>query len=134
MKELDFGEYYGTFKKVNKDKKFEVFYNKKLNNLLVFNPIDVEDDTFDIINATIEDAYFQLTNELNSNKGLVVYWYKVEGTTSDYTIYYDLGDPKELKDLSFPELLNKMTLYGKLYNSSKYNKAVENELVPLKIK
>lgn len=134
MSELCLEGLENTYENVSNEGRYEVYYDKYNNNLLVFNPIDVVDDTDAIISSTVLDAYEFLVNELNENNNLVVHWSKVEGTTSDFNIYYDLGDPKRLKKRKFSEILELMSNYSDLYNSCKFNKAVEGQLTPISIR
>jgi hypothetical protein len=89
MKTLELRGLQNTYTKVNNYKK-EVFHDSINNNLIVFDPCDKSTDTDSICNGIRNKAYLYLINELNTNKNLVVYWSQIEGTTSDYTIYYDL--------------------------------------------
>lgn len=103
------------YQKVNKSKRRELFYNSELNNLIVFLPWNKETDTNSICNGIRNKPYDYLINELNKNKGLVVLWSQVEGTSSDYRIYYDL-EPSELIHKSYKEIVN--TLFNQPNNDS----------------
>ncbi|TPF18110.1 hypothetical protein [Priestia megaterium] len=93
------------------------FYNEELNNLIVINPVDKEDTIVDVVNATV-NGYDELIKILNTESNLVIEWYKVVGTTSDYAIYEDF----KAEDLKF-------------LTPSKIIKQLENHLTePLKYK
>lgn len=75
------------------------FYNVDNNNLILFDTSDCDEITVEsICNSTVnKGSYEYLTNILNTNKNVLVYWSQVESTTSDYTIYYD-SDNEALVD------------------------------------
>lgn len=91
----------GTYKKVNDDEK-EIYYNEESDNLIVFNPID-DENTEDVCNSISDENYNYLIRFLNNNKHVVVYWSKVEGTTSDYIIFENTRY-FNLKGLDFEEV------------------------------
>lgn len=92
-----------VFIKKDKKRKYSVYHEPNMNNLIVFSPYD--DCTIDSVCDSIgELAYAYLINLLNNQKDLVVLWSQVSGTTSDYTIYYGLP-VDELKDKSYKEIL-----------------------------
>lgn len=76
------------------------FYNVDNNNLILFDTSDCDEITVEsICNSTVnKDSYEYLTNILNTNKNVLVYWSQVEGTTSDYTIYYDSDNEALIDD------------------------------------
>lgn len=67
------------------------FYDYDSNNMILFDTSDCDEITVEsICNSTVSNgAYEYLTNVLNTNKNVLIYWSQIEGTTSDYTIYYD---------------------------------------------
>lgn len=76
------------------------FYNVDNNNLILFDTSDCDEITVkSICNSTVnKGSYEYLTNILNTNKNVLVYWSQVEGTTSDYTIYYDSDNESLIDD------------------------------------
>ncbi|MBD1379053.1 hypothetical protein [Metabacillus arenae] len=106
----------------------ELYYNEKVNNLIIFNPLAEKITSEEVYNGTSENAYLHLISELNNKNGLVISWSKVEGTTSDYTIYHDLS-PNELLKIStdkiFKELKN--SIKSERLPSSKYTQVIEGE-------
>jgi hypothetical protein len=74
----------------------KTFVDKKNNNKIIFtfygalNKEDIpEDFVYDICNGIRSGSYNYLINVLNNNRNVKVEWSQIEGTTSDYTIYYD---------------------------------------------
>ena len=103
MKELYLRACKNTYYKLNKKRKYTVYHDPVNNNLIVFSPYD--DCTVDSVCDSIRDeAYLYLINELNMNKNIVVNWSQINGTTSDYTIYYNT-DVDMLKGKSHKEIL-----------------------------
>lgn len=93
-----------TFVKMNRGNRYEVYYDKKNNNLIVFTPYHKGETSIDIGNATVTIPYSYLMKRLNKDKNLIVHWSKVEGTTSDYTIFEGLN-PEEYKSLGYRKLI-----------------------------
>lgn len=89
-KELQLAQLNNIFVKINKGIKNEAYYNKKSNNLIIFKPYDKSTNTESIYRGIESEVYNYLINELNNNNNLIVLWSQVEGTTSDYSVYYDL--------------------------------------------
>lgn len=77
----------------NKDNN-ELYYDVINNNYILFTLYD-DCTTDSIINGIREDVYNYLIGELNNNTNLIVEWSQVEGTTSDYDIYYDMTIPTD---------------------------------------
>lgn len=76
------------------------FYNADNNNMILFDTSDCDEITVEsICNSTVSNgAYDYLTNILNTNKNVLVYWSQIEGTTSDYIIYYDSDNEAIIND------------------------------------
>lgn len=76
------------------------YYNAETNNMLLFDTSDCDEITVEsICNCTVsEGAYEHLIDILNNNKNILVCWSQVEGTTSDYTIYYDIDNELLIND------------------------------------
>ena len=103
MKKLYLRACKNTYFKQDKKRKYTVYHDPINNNLIVFSPYD--DCTVDSVCDSIRDeAYLYLINELNMNKNIVVNWSQINGTTSDYTIYYNT-DVDMLKGKSHKEIL-----------------------------
>lgn len=119
-----------SFKKVNKkNKRREVFHDEINNNLIIFSPLDKEVDTNSICNSIRDKAYFYLINELNNNNGLVVHWSQIEGTTSDYTVYYSLN-VDYLVSKSYKEIINVLSSQPNI-SAYKYTKVINSEAFKL---
>lgn len=58
-------------------------------NVVVFVDMDYDGDVSDVFNGITEEPYNRLISFMNDNDDFIVYWSKVEGTTSDYTICCD---------------------------------------------
>lgn len=84
------GDNLRPFIKGNSGKIRETYYSPERNNLILFQPCDKEIDTDSIINCTTKDAFEYLMDKLENERNIVVKWYQVEGTTSDWEIYYGL--------------------------------------------
>jgi hypothetical protein len=104
---LSLRKLFAEYQKTNKGYRKEVFYNGHNNNLIVFYPCDISCDTISICNSISEEVYDYLIHTLNTNKGVTVLWSQVEGTTSDYTIFYDLN-PSKLKNIGVNAILRKL--------------------------
>ena len=103
MKKLYLRGCKNTYYKLDKKRKYTIYHDPINNNLIVFSPYD--DCTVDSVCDSIRnEAYLYLINELNMNKNIVVNWSQINGTTSDYTIYYNT-DVDMLKGKSHKEIL-----------------------------
>ena len=72
-----------------KEDRYRIYYNEEKNVAIFALNICPTEDISDVFNAIKESAYEKLIDFMNTNDNLIVYWTKVEGTTSDYTIYCD---------------------------------------------
>jgi hypothetical protein len=93
------------FYKLDKNRKYSVYHDPINNNIILFSPMD--DCTIEsVCNATVSPgAYEYLINLLNTENNIIVFWSQIDGTTSDYSIYFGY-DINTLKDLSYKEILN----------------------------
>ena len=88
---------------------YAIFQDEINNNIIVYSYYSLneeetpEDIVASISNSIRNSAFDYLINVLNNSKNTVVYWSQVEGTTSDYIIYYDI---------EIPELID----YNSIYN------------------
>ena len=79
---------------------YAIFQDEINNNIIVYsyyslNEEEIPEDIVASISGCIRDSvYDYLINTLNNSKNTVVYWSQVEGTTSDYIIYYDIEIPE----------------------------------------
>ena len=104
MKKLYLRGCKNTYHKLDQKRKYTVYHDPINNNLIVFSPYN--DCTVDsVCGAISENPYLYLINELNMRRNIVVSWSEVSGTTSDYTIYYDM-DVDILKEKSHKEILD----------------------------
>ena len=72
-----------------KEDRYHIYYNEEKNVAIFALNICPTENIEDVFNAITNSAYEQLIDFMNTNNNLIVYWTKVEGTTSDYTIYCD---------------------------------------------
>ena len=109
-----------------KGKRFCIYHDNINNNLIIFSPYDQVDNVEDIYNGIKNSAYEYLMNELNTHDNIVVHWSKVEGTTSDYTIYYDFNEVaiNSMKNKPYKEIVKSLPSD----NHMKYNE-IKNGLV-----
>lgn len=100
----------------NSKKRFAVYKNDEHNNIIIYS-YD-KGCSVDSVSGGIRDkAYDYLINELNTNNNVLIDWSQVEGTTSDYNIYYDV-DYKESLDK-----IKNNTIREYLYSLIKQNNA-----------
>ena len=105
--ELQLRDLTNTFKRITKSGRKEVYYDKVNNNMLIFSPYDKGLNVDSVCDSIRNTAYSYLINKLNTNTCLTVYWSQVEGTTSDYDIFYDLS-PNELIDKTCKEIIKSL--------------------------
>lgn len=118
-------------KKINSSKRKPIYHDAINNNLIIFFPCDKSCDEESICNGITDKPYNYLINKLNNTNNTVVFWYQVEGTTSDYTIIYK-ADMDNL--LSSPkDIINKVEKYLSEVNKSpdhnyKYTEVIDDVL------
>lgn len=133
MKTLELRDLKNIYAKVNKGTRNEVYYDSINNNLIVFSPYDKSVDTDSICGCIRESMYQHLINELNAQTGLIVHWSQIEGTTSDYTIYYDL-DPSNYNHLSHKEIIKALGNLNVTGCGMKYTQVKDNISQPIEDK
>lgn len=84
--------------------KKDLFYDEESNNLFLFSTYG-DCDIEGIVNSIKGERYDYLINTLNNNKNLIIDWFKLEGTTSDYIIYHGL-DSEFIEGSFCPETLS----------------------------
>lgn len=103
---------------------YAIFQDEINNNIIVYsyyslNEEEIPKDIVASISDSIRDsAYNYLINTLNNSKNTVVYWSQVEGTTSDYIIYYNIEIPEVIDYNSIYDLT--VGLFKKNVLSYKY--------------
>lgn len=113
-----------------KEDRYHIYYNKERNTAIFavnYCPTEKIDDVFNGISVK---AYRELIDFMNANDNLIIYWTKVEGTTSDYTIYCDCNYEKDWNIIDLNEYL--WCLREGESNTFKYNIVKDGELTPLK--
>jgi hypothetical protein len=104
MKKLILRNLNNIFYKQDRNRKYSVHYDPINNNIILFSPHD--DCTIDsVCNSIRESIYSYLINILNTQKNIIVSWSQVSGTSSDYTIYYDIPIDS-LKNKTYKEILS----------------------------
>ena len=94
---------------------YAIYQDEINNNIIVYsyyslNEEEIPEDIVASISGCIRDSAFDyLINVLNNSKNTVVYWSQVEGTTSDYIIYYDI---------EIPEVIDYNSIYNLTVNLS----------------
>ena len=103
---------------------YVIFQDKINNNVVAYSYYSCDDEeiptdiTKSISNSICNSAFDYLINVLNNSKNTVVYWSQVEGTTSDYIIYYDIEIPEVIDYNSIYDLT--VGLFKKNVLSYKY--------------
>lgn len=132
MQTLNLNGLINTFVKTNKSNRIEIFHDSENNNTIVFHPIDESVNTESICNGIRPQAYNYLINVLNNENNVTVRWSQVDGTTSDYTIYYEFPlEGRELK--SYDEAFEALNSATDEYNSMKYNEVIDGKLIPVEV-
>ena len=118
--------------KLIKGKRFCIYHDNINNNLIIFSPYDQVDDVENIYNGIKNNAYEYLMNELNTHDNIVVHWSKIEGTTSDYTIYYDFNEAtiNSMRNKTYKEIIKLLPLGGHM----KYNEVKDGMVKPIGFK
>lgn len=102
------------FIKTNKDRVREIYYSSYFNSLIVFEPMnEAVDDIGGIINGLPKEYFNWLMDKLPTESNLVVHWTQLEGTTSDFVIYYDLN-PSNLELTNFNSVKNVLKKYDSI--------------------
>jgi hypothetical protein len=83
----------------NSKKRFAVYKNDEHNNIIIYS-YDKGCSVDSVSGAIRDKAYLYLIYELNTNNNILVDWRQVEGTTSDYDIYYDINYDEVLKQIT----------------------------------
>ncbi|MCU4956907.1 hypothetical protein OB990_11985 [Bacillus cereus] len=103
MKTFTFTKLEKPYVKLGSGKVKEIFYNKEMNNLMVFDP-HRGSNVDEVLGYTTEKPYDFVMGKLNTETGIIVEWYKCEDTTSDYNLYYGL-DVESISRKPFYEIM-----------------------------
>ena len=114
-----------------KEDRYRIYYNKERNVAIFAVNYCPREKIFSVFNGISEEAYEQLIDFMNINDNLIVYWTKVEGTTSDYTIYCDCDYEEDWNIIDLDEYL--WCLREGESNTFKYNIVKDGELTPFKV-
>jgi hypothetical protein len=80
----------------NSRRQFAVYKNDEHNNIIIYS-YDKGCSVDSVSGAIRDKAYDHLINVLNTENNILVDWSQVEGTTSDYSLYYDIDYDEVLK-------------------------------------
>ena len=70
-----------------KEDRYHIYYNEERNVAIFAVNYCTREKIDDVFNGISVKAYRELIDFMNANDNLIIYWTKVESTTSDYTIY-----------------------------------------------
>ncbi|PEP03805.1 hypothetical protein CN577_24730 [Bacillus toyonensis] len=107
MKTFEFTKLEKPYVKLGSGKVKETFYNKEMNNLMVFDP-HKGSNVDEVLGYTTEKPYDFVMEKLNTETGIIVEWYKCEDATSDYNIYYGL-DVESIAHKPFYEIMKTLS-------------------------
>lgn len=109
-----------------KEDRYHIYHNKE-RNVTIFAVCYCPEEKIDLVfNGISTRAYEYLINFMNNNNNLIIHWSKVEGTTSDYTIYCDCDYEGDWNIIDLNEYLWFLDQGQK--NSYKYNIVKNDEL------
>ena len=113
-----------------KEDRYHIYYNEERNVAIFAVSYYPKEKIDDVFNGISVEAYERLIGFMNANNNLIVYWTKVEGTTSDYTIYCDCNYKEDWNIIDLDEYL--WCLREGESNTFKYNIVKDGELTPFK--
>ena len=113
-----------------KEDRYHIYYNEDRNVTIFAVNYCPRENIDDVFNGISREAYDRLIDFMNANNNLIVYWTKVEGTTSDYTIYCDCNYEEDWNIIDLDEYL--WCLREGESNTFKYNIVKDGELNPFK--
>lgn len=113
-----------------KEDRYCIYYSNITNVAIVAVNYCPREKIDDVFNGISKEAYEQLISFMNTRDNLIIYWTKVESTTSDYTIYCDCDYEEGWNIIDLEEYL--WSLREGKNNSYKYNIVKNGELIPFK--
>lgn len=127
MSTIMFGE--TPYKKINRYSALkEIFYSEEKNNLIIFNQ-ESGLDTESVVNYTRLSMYDLLVETLEEQSGLIVEWYQVMDTSSDFNIFYGL-DVEFLKNKGHRAIIKKLKESGREVQY-KFNLVIDGVSTPI---
>lgn len=114
-----------------KEDRYHIYYNKERNTAIFAVNYCPKEKIEDVFNGISVKAYRELIDFMNANDNLIIYWTKVEHTTSDYTIYCDCNYTEDWNIIDLNEYL--WCLREGESNSYKYKIVKDGELKPFKV-
>lgn len=114
-----------------KEDRYHIYHNAEHNVSILAIPYCKDESISDIFNGIANDRYLPLIKFMNENNNLIIKWTKIEGTTSDYTVYCDADYLSYCKDWNIIDL-NEYLWMLDLGESTcnKYNIVKDEEVVP----
>jgi hypothetical protein len=119
----------------NSRKRFAVYKNDEHNNIIIYS-YDKGCSVDSVSGAIRDKAYDYLINVLNTENNILVDWSQVEGTTSDYSLYYDIDYNKALssiKDKTIDDYLDSLivTNLAPHYKYTQIKNGVNANIIPI---
>lgn len=119
----------------NGKKRFAVYKNDEYNNIIIYS-YDKGCSVDSVSGAIRDSAYNHLIDVLNRENNILVYWSQVEGTTSDYSLYYDIDYDKassSIKDKTINEYLKSLILTNLAphYKYTQIKNGVNANIIPI---
>lgn len=94
-----------------KDDRYRIYHNKE-RNITILAIAYCKDESIDLVfNGITEEPYNKLIEFMNKNNNLIIKWVKVEGITSDYTIYCDCNYTDDWNIIDLEQYLHRL-IYG----------------------
>lgn len=114
-----------------KDDRYQIFYNEEHNVTIFAIPYCKDELVSDVFNGISDNAYWRIINFMNENNNLIIKWTKVEGTTSDYTVYCDADYDGDWNIIDLEEYLWTLD-FGEKSIGYKYNICKDGETTRFK--
>lgn len=115
-----------------KEDRYCIYYNEERNIAIFAVNYCPKEKIDDVFNGISVEAYERLIDFMNTNNNLIVYWTKVESTTSDYTIYCGCNYEGDWNIIDLNEYL--FLLREGESNYMKYNIVKGGELKPFNVR
>lgn len=113
-----------------KEDRYRIYYNEERNVAIFAVNYCPKEKIDDVFNGISVKAYRELIDFMNANDNLIIYWTKVESTTSDYTIYCDCDYEEDWNIIDLNEYL--WCLREGENSNFKYNIVKDGELKQFK--
>lgn len=123
------------FIKVGTGKKKEMFLDPQNNNLIVFRPFDGLSSN-EVLNQMMDEPWDYIAEILNECENVVVQMSAIEGTTTDFAIYYGIDNVQELANKKYSEVIKTLdalfdSATSKSHKHWKHVEVAEGEIHPV---